>query len=69
MKHFFLFYDSYNLLMAKRAWTEEEYASRAKYMSDAAFVVEVDEAEYNKVSVQSQNETLRDRIKDLQNER
>jgi len=65
MKHFFLFYDSHNLLMAKRAWTQEEYESHAKYMSDAAYVVEVDEAEYNKISVQSQNETLRDRIKEL----
>mgnify|MGYP007111991532 CR=1 FL=1 len=51
--------------MAKRAWTQEEYESRARYMSDAAYVVEVDEAEYNKVSVQAQNETLRDKIKDL----
>lgn len=51
--------------MAKRSWTEKEYASRAKYMSDAAFVVEVDEAEYNKVSVQSQNEILKNKIKEL----
>jgi len=65
MKHFFLFYGSYNLLMAKRAWTLAAYESHAKYMSDAAYVVEVDEAEYNKISVQSQNETLRDRIKEL----
>lgn len=65
MKHFLLFYDGKNLLMAKRAWTDEEYASRAKYMSDAAFVVEVSESEYNKVSVQLQNESLMDKIKDL----
>jgi hypothetical protein len=66
MKHYLLFYDSKNLLMAKRAWTDEEYKRLGAYMSDSSYVVEVSKQEYNKVSVQQQNETLRDKIKDLQ---
>jgi hypothetical protein len=65
MKHYLLFYDSHNLLMAKRAWTDEEYKRLGKYMSDASYAVEVDQAVYDKTSVQQQNETLRDKIKDL----
>lgn len=48
MIHYFLFYDSRNRLMAKRAWTLEDYRRRAVFLKDAAYVVEVSESEYNK---------------------
>jgi len=48
VKHYFLFYDSRNRLMAKRAWTMEDYRRRAIFLKDAAYVVEVSEQEYNK---------------------
>ena len=46
MIHYFLFYDYKNRLMAKRAWTLEDYRRRAVFLKDAAYVVEVSEKEY-----------------------
>jgi hypothetical protein len=48
MIHYFLFYDSRSRLMAKRAWTMEDYRRRAIYLKDAAYVVEVEKEVYNK---------------------
>jgi hypothetical protein len=46
MIHYFLFYDSRNRLMAKRAWTMEDYRRRSIYLKDAAYIVEVSDQEY-----------------------